>query len=181
MSVSTTNFSDRLARIEQTRLRHAGTIALHVGDQEVYVRSLEALKPRESAGSRILHNILYPLSFVIAFAIGAVSLPISVAIRARIVAFPGVEEAATGDAPLLLALALGMMTSFVLSQAFRLGSKELATAQAIGVWAAVCTLHNLAFWMPDLSALVFTPEWVSLQTHLATPDTIMFRGLVFQF
>lgn len=181
MSVSTTNFSERLARIETSRSRHAGTIALHVGEREVYVRSLESMRVRESLGKRILGNALYPLSFIFAFAVGAMALPISVAIRARVSPFPAAVDAATGDAPLIVSMVLGMMTSVVLSQLFRMRAKELATAQAVGVWAAVSLMHNLAFWMPDLSSLLFTPEWVALQTHIAMPDSFMFRGLVFQF
>lgn len=179
MTVSTTNFSDRLARIERTRASHAGSFALHVGEAEVYVKSLEALRPREGGARRLMRNALYPLSFVMAFGLGALALPISTAIRARLVPFPAAAEAPTGDAPLILAMVLGMMVSFVLTQAFRLRAKELTLAQSAGVWAALCLMHNLAFWLPDLSAMLFTPEWVALQTQIAQPDTFMFRGLIF--
>lgn len=181
MAVSTTQLSERLARIEASRARNAGKIALHVGEAEVYVTSLEALRPREGGARRLMRNALYPLSFVAAFAVGAASLPISTAVRARIVPYPSVAEAPAGDAPMIVAMVLGLMVSLVLAQALRFRAKELATAQAAGVWAAFCTLHNLAFWLPDLSALLFTPEWVALQQHMTLPGTAMFRGLVFQF
>jgi hypothetical protein len=176
-----TDFDARLARIAHGKQYAAGHMRLHVGEREVLVRSLRDLQPGEAKARSVLRNAAYPLSFVAAFGVGMLSLAVSTAVRMAL-APPSMQALQTpGDQTQLIGGVIAIATSFGIAQLFRLNSKELGAAQTAGVFAALMTLHNIAFWQPELAAKVFTPAWVEAQQRGAVPDSLMFRGLVVPF
>lgn len=182
MTVSATSFNERLARIEAQHGRTKGRVVLHVGSEEVLVRSLSALGKATKPHRTFLANALYPIGFVAAFGLGMVSVVVSTAVKLRMMPLPSAEELRTaGDSPMILGAIVAIATSLGLAQLLRLNSKVLSSAQTAGVLAAIMTLHNVAFWDPDLAAQLFTPDWVKLQEQVAVPDSLIFRGIVVPF
>lgn len=179
MAISSASFNERLARIEAETRRSKGMITLHVGDQELRVRSIGAHKMPVRRGAMLLRNALFPFGFVAAFGLGMFSVAVSTAVRMQVTVMPSAQELAqAGDAPMILGAFIALATSMGFAQIFRLNSKAFSMAQTLGVIAGIGLLHNLAFWQPDLSALMFSPDWVALQEQVAQPDSLMLRGLV---
>lgn len=179
MAISSASFNERLERIEAESRRSKGMITLHVGEQELHVRSLGALQKPAGRGLTLLRNALFPLGFVAAFALGMLSVAVSTAVRMQVSVVPSAQDIAqAGDAPMLLGGFIALATSLGFAQVFRLNSKIYSGAQLAGVIAGISLLHNLAFWQPELSALLFSPDWVALQEQIAEPDSLMFRGLI---
>lgn len=179
MAISSASFNERLARIEAESRRSKGMITLHVGDQEVRVQAVGQLKKPEKRSRTLLRNALFPIGFVAAFVLGMLSVAISTAVRMQLVAVPSAQELAqAGDAPMIIGGVIALATSFGLAQIVRLNSKLFGAAQTVGVIAGISLLHNLAFWEPELSAQLFSPEWVALQEHTTQPDSLIFRGVI---
>jgi len=184
MTISTTSFNERLARIEAHQRQCKGKVTLHIGEREVQVRSgspIWEMKP-QSRGGALVRNVLYPVSFVGAFVLGVISVVVSSAVRFHFAAVPTAEQLnAAGDSQMILGGIIAMIASMGFAMLFRLNSRVLTPAQSAGVLAGVSTLHNLAFWVPDLATQLFTPDWVALQQQIAMPDSLIFRGLIVPF
>lgn len=179
MAISSASFNERLARIDAESRRSKGMITLHVGDQELRVRSVGKLQKPTSRGLTLLRNALFPFGFVAAFGLGMLSVAVSTAVRMQVTVVPSAQELAqAGDAPMILGAFIALATSFGFAQIFRLNSKVFTGAQSLGVIAGIGLLHNLAFWQPELSALLFSPDWVTLQAQVAQPDSLMLHGLI---
>ncbi|MCE5972314.1 hypothetical protein LZA78_02255 [Sinirhodobacter sp. WL0062] len=180
MSVSTTTFAERLKRIEEGRENAKGNIILHVGDNEMRVRSLEEVR-RPSRVRELLQGALYSLNLVWAFLIGLFAVAFVVALQAHMFTLPQTASEMFGDGQIILSMALGTSFAYVLRWILRLRGRSLNVVQLVAVGFAVCSLHNLAFWMPELSAVLFTPKWVEMYQASAAPDTFVFRGTVIGF
>ncbi|PYF12970.1 hypothetical protein C8J30_101354 [Rhodobacter viridis] len=173
------NFNARLDRIAQNKAAATGRIRLHVGDQEVFVRSLESLKPRETIAVGLLRNLAHLISFVLAFGLGMLAYALSTAARMQLTDPTAKDPILAGfESNELLGGLLALAISLGLAQVFRLSSRTLGAAQTAGVFAAIVSLHNLAFWTPELASMVFTPNWVETKHASAVPNSLIYRSLV---
>ncbi|TMV92977.1 hypothetical protein FGG78_06750 [Thioclava sp. BHET1] len=170
MSLASTNFSERLARIEKTSARGKSGVVLHVGDQELRVRSLEALR-RSQTKTVCAPRAIHPLAFPVAIVIGMAGAALSVALRARFMT-PELT-AMIQDYSGISAFGAALVLAMVLGAMLRLSAMRLVLWQALGVMLALASLHNLAFWRPELSAQVFTPHWVAQQMAGQNPRTLV--------
>lgn len=182
MTVSSASFNERLARIEASKGRAKGAMVLHVGEEALRVRSLRSLRPRKSIAKRVAGLCSGPLRLVAALGLGATAFVVVTVIKTIFFSVPSAQEwSSQTDASYLLAVAAAVCMSMLVAQIFQLNSAQLGAVQVLGVIAAMLTLHNLAFWHPDLCKRLFSPEWVLLQQAVAQPDTLMYRGFVLPF
>ncbi len=176
MAVSTTTFNERLRRIEAERARAKGRILLHVGGEEIAVRSLAEIAP-EICGEK--PRRLGGLKAVLAFALGTLAVALAVALKVRFMPVSVEQALSFGEGQTVVMLALGAGLSFVLTFAFGLRGGAAMTGQMLGVVLAVSALHNLAFWAPGAAEMLFTKDWVEVQRVSAVPDSLIFRGVVY--
>jgi len=173
------NFNERLNRIAQNKAASTGRMRLHVGDREVLVRSLDSLKPRETPVIGMIRNLSHVMSFVLAFGLGMLTYAVSTAVRMQLTDPTAKDPISAGFASNeLLGGFLALAISLGLAQVFRLSSRTLSAAQTAGVFVAIVSLHNLAFWTPELASILFTPNWVETNHASAVPNSLIYRGLV---
>lgn len=174
MAISNTSFSERLARINQRKVLLETRRILHVGEQEVdagaRAHGKRARRLRALAG-----NLGYLLGVIGAFLLGVIALPIGLFVRNI---FNPLGTNSTLDLGyLLLSGAISLVIAFVLAEMFRITKGIHKTAQTIGVFLAFSLVHNLAWWFPVTSTLVFGEGWVQMQLYTTEPGTLKFRGL----
>lgn len=175
MTISTASFNERLDRIERERQRHKGRIVLHVGADEVMVKTLEDMSVKMQGAKRTKTS---GLVLMIAGVFGVLAFAASVALRARFLPLPAPEHV-LGDVPMAIGIGLGLIVASVLGPLLGLRGTPAWIAQAAGVIFAAATLHNLAFWVPEEASLAFTADWVQLQQTATAPDSIVFREKIF--
>lgn len=124
-------------------------------------------------------NIRYPATIVGAFVLGLIAVFMARYVRFHLGA--GGLAGENADFFMLLDGALAVGTGFALKMLFRLEGKEFQTAQTAGVFAMVCTMHNLVHWAPDEFSLIFSPEWTEMVVETTEPKSILFRGNSFVF
>lgn len=169
LDVNKTSFEERLTRIDKGK---------QWSPDGVVTRDMYAKK----AGKKVkahnpLSNVLYPVSMLLAVAIGLLSV-----IAARYAQFHLLSDS-TGDlspdiimvGEFVMATCVGM----VLRIALAVQGKDKLMAQTAGVWAGIVGLHNLVHMMPDLFQTLFSAEWVATTMASAPMQSIMFRGVVF--
>lgn len=148
------DFSARLARVKA----NTGRSVIMVGQDESFVRerkvTVAVSRPRE-----IGSNLVYPGTLVGAFLMGMFAVALGQYVRFHL--FSEGVELADSDLEMALAGGIGLMASFALSQMFRLTSKAHRSMQAAGVFAMVCTFHNLGHWFPGPMSAAFSPQWVA--------------------
>ncbi|KEO59319.1 hypothetical protein [Thioclava indica] len=165
MSLASTNFTDRLSRIESSQKRLKGGVVLHVGDAELKVRSISELRrvvpqKQKSTGFR-------PFAFLGATVLGVFGVVAALALREHFMT-PQIADLIK-DYPNLAVSGTALLIAMIVGFFLRLTSTKLITFQIIGIFLALATLHNLAFWQPEIAAQVFSPNWVNEQsaTHVA--------------
>lgn len=177
MTISTASFNERLSRIERERARTKGRVVLHVGAEEVLVRSVE-----EFAGVRAPapHGTVSALAVALCVTLGMVSYAASVALRARFLSLPEAGQVLS-DRAMLIGVGCGLVLAVALGLVLRLRGTGLWAAQLSGVVLAAMTLHNLAFWAPDQARLAFTSRWVESTQAATAPASLVFRETLFTF
>lgn len=171
------SFNARLSRIAQNNAASTGRMRLHVGEREMLVRSVQSVHPNPSRVRRGLKNLLYLLCFPGAFAVGAIAFVVVMVVRVKLL--PSSEigimdlEGMFND---LICAGGAFLVSVVVGSKIRLKSPDLAAAQSAGTLLMMCTLHNLAFWEPQLAASLFSKTWVEVQKQTNMPNTLAYRG-----
>lgn len=166
------DFAARIARIQSGNTNTKGTLFVGTDEQHRIGRA-EAKKMTKTG--EVARNALYPLSLLGAFGLGLLS--VAFGSYARFHVADGWRALDDPDLEMLVALVMGMLVSFVLSQMFRLTSKEHAGMQGAGVFVMVCAFHNLAHWVPRPMELAFSPEYVARIQAEAPPNSARFRGV----
>ncbi|MEM9869697.1 MAG: hypothetical protein AAF822_00445 [Pseudomonadota bacterium] len=59
-------------------------------------------------------------------------------------------------------------------------SRAHMTAQVVGIWIALTTLHNAVHAYPDQWGQAFSPEWVAHVVQATEPNTLYLLGRSFQ-
>lgn len=173
MGMATNNeFAARLARIEAggENTRHT----MFVGMDEKLT-----LSP-EQAGSLYVEQLVAPkksakplISVIVALMLGILGVFLGSYAEFYVLGLPTELDA---DTMLVIEAALAMCIAFGLGQAFRLSSMLHLGANAAGVLAAICLMHNVVHLYPDLFARVFAPEWTEQVISTTELHTVVFRG-----
>lgn len=168
------DYHERLALIKAGGIGTNRTI--FVGVDERYQKPEKAVhkvsRPKEVAG-----NTRYPLGILGAAILGVIA--VCFGRYARFQAFSGLNL--EGQADWIANGVMGLAVGLVLTQMFRLRSKEHQAAQSVGVLAGICTFHNLVHWFPQAFEVMFSAEWVLLLQMATEPNSILFRGTFFVF
>lgn len=136
-----------------------------------------AQKPVRAKSSRIsrgFHNALYPLSVIAAFFVGVLSILIVRHVRFHLLGEIDAQSwTFVGD------ILIAMGGTWAIMQLLRFNDKVYKAAQTLGVFFAFLTMHNLAFWAPNVMSFLFSPDWVAWQQENAQPNSLYWRGAYF--
>lgn len=174
MAISNTSFAERLQRIDQRKDLRETRLMLHVGNQEVDAGA-RAPRKRITRSRELLGNLGYVLSFVGAFCLGVIALPIGLFVRNTLAPMGADAEFDLGY--LALSGVISLVIAFVLAEMFRITKGLHKTAQTIGIFLAISLIHNLAWWFPITSTILFGEGWVQMQIYNTEPNTLKFREL----
>jgi len=163
---------DFKARLDRIRDRTGQTVMM-VGQDEQYVIPRKVFAQTTRAGE-VATNLMYPASLLGAILLGMLAVAISQYVRFQLMAGPDALTDPMTEA--LMVGGLGLVASFVLSQAFKLTSKEHRSLQGAGVFLMVCTFHNLSHWLPGPMSVIFSPAYVQLTVATSQPNTFRISG-----
>jgi hypothetical protein len=170
VTVSAASHEDFLSRLDRIRAS-AGQTVVMVGQDEQHVLTRRVIV-RQSRGREVAGNLAYPASLLGAILLGMVAVAVSQYVRFQLTAgSPQLPDDGTG---MLMVGGIGIAASFVLSQAFRLTSKEHRSLQGIGVFLMVCTFHNFSHWLPGPMSAAFSPDYVMTTADASLPNSIRF-------
>lgn len=124
-------------------------------------------------GLRQPHKITQSLSYILAFAMGAMAVMIARFLRFQITGDP---SQITGDMDLALDVLFAIVVAFLLREAVSLSAVKRMGAQVAGILLAVVTMHNVVHQMPDVFSRLFSSQWVAHVTETTEPGTLYFRG-----
>lgn len=175
MAISNTSFAERLQRLDQRKDLHETRLVFHVGNQEVDAGA-RAPRKRITRSREIAGNFAYLMSIVGAFALGAIALVVGLFVRNTLAPMGADAEFDLGY--LALSGVISLVIAFVLAEMFRITKGVHKTAQTIGIFIAISLIHNLAWWFPVTSTILFGEGWVQMQLLNTEPDTFKFRELV---
>lgn len=165
-------FAARLARVQSGGLGTSRTIFVGI-DEAFYVpknRSFSAAVPNAGSGLKIS-----PLAVALSLALGFFAFCAGQYLRFRFLS----EFEIDAELEMIANLGIGVMVGYLLTQTLQLSGKLHQTAQIIGVFAGLCSFHNLVHWYPQLSKTVFSPEWVAAVINTTEPNSIVFRGVTY--
>lgn len=169
------DFAERVKRIE--KMRASAQQILWVGVDEVYALPCRTRQPKLSRGRVLLGNLMYPLSMVLAVALGAVSHGIGQVLRFHIQGMP--DPAANPDIEMLVQIILGVVISIVLGFFLKLNSHTFTTLKSVGVVLGLLFFHNAVHLWPKAFASVTSVLWVNdIVTHTKSAS-LMWRGITF--
>ena len=158
---SQTNFQERIQRISKEKERTKAKVsAAH----------------RTSKTRQLLINAKYPLSICAAAFSGLAAVFLVRYLRFQLM---GPEEISNGIAVFALDAILAIAGCMAVKELFRMHSPEFKAAQGVGVFIMVITMHNFAFWAPNLMSSAFSRDWVVAQETYAMPNSILLGGHYF--
>jgi predicted DNA-binding transcriptional regulator len=175
MSAQQSEFAARIARIEQGI--GSSKTTLYVGLDETY-----AVKYRQRGQSgkfQMAHNAAYPLTILLAFAVGVLSNAI-----ARLAAFlsQGLPDGGTNlDYLMMMDFVTAMMLSLVIGACLGMNIRNFMAARSLGIVAGMLGLHNAVHLWPDLFARVYSTPWVGYILSTTEPRSLLWRGVSFVF
>lgn len=167
-------FQDRLNRIAAGGANTTGQI--YVGPPET-AGTRKNGKGRSKTGPDVLDNILYPMSIIGAFLVGAFAVFVT-----RFVRFHMMGGELTGENADLWMVVDGVIAVGIviaLRSVFRFGGKALETAKTVGIVAMILTMHNFVHIVPGFFGAVFSPAWTEQIIDTTKPKSFLFRGISF--
>lgn len=124
--------------------------------------------------SVVLERLAFPLSILVAFALGYFTAFLSRYVMYHMVGLP--EPGKVDIASLVFAAAIILTMSAILKSK----QKECATASSFGLLAAVFTLHNFVWEYPDLFERVYGADWVKSVQQQTEPSSLFVFGRVIE-
>ena len=180
MNAISQNHSDFVARVARIERQSAASVQLlYVGVDEVYAMPRGKREPRRSRGQLFMANLLYPVSMVLAVALGAVSHTVGQVARFHAQGLPDLK--ANPDIEMLVQIILGLAITMVLGSALGLSSKAFLTLKSAGVVAGVLFGHNAVHLYPKAFAALTSEMWVNLVVTRTEVHSMMWRGISFVF
>ncbi len=167
--MSATANEDFLARLDRIRAKE-GQQTLMVGQDEQVIIPRKEFK-QQSRSAEVATNALYPLGLFGAFLLGVLGVALGYYVRFQLLG--DVEQLQDPGIELIFIAGIGLVTSFILSQAFRLTTKTQRSLQGMGVFLMVGVFHNFSHWLPDPMGMAFSPDFV--QTTVANTPANSFR------
>ena len=162
-------FQQRLQRIAKGGPNTVGQVYVGPADTD------RGTKKSKTAGPEVVGNILYPMSIIGAFLIGAFAVLLTRFIRFHMAGGDLTGENADIFMIIDTVIAVGIVIS--LRSVFRFGGKALETAKTVGIVAMVLTMHNFVHLAPATFGKVFSPEWSEQIVENTLPKSILFRGV----
>ncbi|MFT4782307.1 MAG: hypothetical protein ACI9IV_000033 [Paracoccaceae bacterium] len=157
-------FAARLKRIE------AGQVIAPAGLMPPVLHSARARNLRRG---EVLRNATYPLSILLAFCLGMLTVVIARYVRFQLF---GVET--QGAEPvvdhLLMDAAMSIALSFVIGQISNLRAPALMSAKGLGIAVCGLTMHMAVHRFPGLWGAMFSPDWVEGVKRATQANSILF-------
>lgn len=165
------DFSARMERVMQKR--EAGTITLHGAEQYEFHRpSHGRVVAVERPVRATIH--LYPLTLLLSLGLGAAAVGAVAVGMFRIAGQP--STMLMSDMDLAWTIGLGLALAMVLQSLLRLKSAGHTVMLLVGVVAMALGQHNLHHWFPEVTAQIFSMDYVA-QVRTETPvNSLQFRG-----
>ena len=170
-------FAARIARIESGVA--ASKQLLFVGIDEVYHVRLRVRKVKQSGVMVLFRNVMYPVSLVVAVALGAVSHGLGQIARYHFQGMPDLN--ANPDIETVVQAVLGFAIAMVLGYLTGLRSNQLTTLKSIGVVLGVLFFHNAVHAYPELFAIPTSKIWVNQIVANTLAHSILWRGISVPF
>lgn len=131
--------------------------------------------PAYKKDKSILRFKITPLiSYLLAFAMGALAAMIAQFLRFQIEGNAGPIFAA--DTDLALDVIFSIVVAFILREIVSLSAVKRMGAQVVGILLTIVTMHNAVHHMPDVFTQVFSSQWVSSVMSQTEAGTLYFRG-----
>jgi hypothetical protein len=130
--------------------------------------------PEQAVRQNYMENLAYPLSFIGAALIGALSVFAARYIRFQLGAGSIAGEGA--DTLMIMDVVAASAAGLFLKMIFRIRSQHYKSAQTVGVLAMVALMHNAVHSAPRVFSMVFSPEWVEQVQTSTEPKTAIFAG-----
>lgn len=164
------DFQDRIARLND---KH-GTATPTPVSTENMVRAVEKRSRNfETSEDTLVGRLAYPLSFVMAFFFGVLSVFLG---RFAFAHLGGPMQDGDATTLYIIDLALAGAMAFALNVALKSGEKEKQSVSMAGVFASVSLMHNLIWMFPDTSAVIYGQEWVDALMGRSVPNSFYFQG-----
>ena len=152
------DFQDRLARLNADH-----SVRAQVQTQKRKQRAAQN-------GPEWIENAKYPLSFVVAFLVGAISILIARYVSSVMVGVPQAD--ADMDTQMIIDGVLAGVIVWFLRMAIKSDDKEMLAAQSVGIWVALTMMHNLVHLVPDMWAVIYGADWVAMILETTSPSSI---------
>lgn len=164
------DFQDRIARLHD---KHGTGSAATVSTENV-VQSVEKRSRNfQTSEDTLAGRLAYPLSFVMAFLFGVLSVFLG---RFAFAHLGGPMQDGDATTLYIIDLALAGAVAFAINVVLKSGEKEKVTVSMAGVFASVSLMHNLIWMYPDAAALVYGEAWVEDLMRRSMPSSIYFQG-----
>ena len=167
-----TEFAARLARVKSGGLGTNRTIFVGIDESFCVPKnhSFSGAVPTEAAGTKF-----QPLAMILAFALGLLAFGVGQYLRFRFLSHLEIDA----QLDMVANVGIGVMVGYILTQAVRLNGTLHQGTQGIGVFAGLCTYHNVVHWYPQLCETVFSSEWVMAVVNTTEPNSVVFRGVAY--
>jgi hypothetical protein len=165
--MSATSNEDFAARLDRIRAGD-GQHLLMVGQSEQISVPRKEFK-QLSRPQEVARNTRYPASLLGAALLGMFGVGLGQYVHFQLLS--GSDQLQGPSYELTFVAGFGILTAFVLSQAFRLKSKEHRALQGLGVFLMIGVFHNLSHWLPTPMGMVFSPAWVQTTVDTTPPGS----------
>lgn len=166
------DFAARLARVKAGGLGTNRTIFVGIDDAFCVPKNHSFTA---SVSSKPERTKIRPLALMMAFALGLLAFAFGQYLRFRTLSDLELE----GQIDMIANVGIGVMVGYILTQTFGLSGKLQQVTQGLGVFAGLCTFHNVVHWYPQMFQTVFSPEWVITMINTTEPNSIVFRGVTY--
>jgi hypothetical protein len=171
-------FTARLARI------NAGVgntrYTLFVGMDEAFNVTEKALKQaRMPVSAQKADEIVSITTLTMAFVTGIVAYGAALYLRFFVLGISA--EGSYSDVVLVANGLCAVAIAVLIGQLLRLSGLSHLTAQSLGVIAALCLMHNIVHQAPEISDMLFSPQWTAQIVSSTEPLSLQFRDLSLTF
>ena len=178
MDATSQNHLDFAARVARIQSNIAGAQQLlFVGADEVYSMPRRDRKPKVSRLRALMGKLLYPVSIVVAVALGIAAHGVGQVARFYVQGLPDLK--ANPDTEMLVQMIVGIVVSMFLGFAFGLNTKAFTTLKSVGVVIGILIFHNFVHLWPQQFAALTSEQWVDQVVSTTNGSSILWRGVSF--
>lgn len=178
MDVSTDNLLDFAARVQRIEaMRASAQQLIHVGADEAYLMPRRDKRAVPSSGRVLLTNLMYPVSMVMAVAMGVAGHAAGQIARFHL---QGMQDpGANPDVEMLVQIAVGLGLSMAFGYVLQLKGHTFTTLKSLGVVIGLLFFHNAVHLWPKVFAGLTSEIWVNQILSQTKPYSLMWRGITF--